>query len=153
MQSTDIILIAVLLGVVIIASILEKQFSNINPIVWIAGLVVSIIFGIMGKGMVPIVESCIALAASFVASIILYGMMKNSIGGGVLKVLIMSSFFVGRYIVITFVTFMLISFVIANIFRKRNADRLPGESLVNGALILLVAMIVTLGSMYLLNVI
>ena len=153
MQITDIILVAILLGLILIASILEKLFSKINPIVWIVGLIAAIVFGVMGKGMVPIVESCIALAASFVASIILYGMMKNSIGGGVIKGLMMCSFFVGRYITITFVVFMLIPFIMANIFGKRNDDKLPGESLVNGGLILFVAMIVTLGSMYLLNVI
>ena len=148
-----IIIVAILLFLLIVASLLERFLFNVNPIIWLVGLIAGGVFGVMGKGMVAIMESCIALVVTFVVILILYIFTKGAIGGAVFKGLCMCSFFVGRYILIDFLLFVIFSAILAKIFAKRNKDVLPGQNLTNGIMVLLISTIVTIGTMYILNVI
>lgn len=95
--------IAILEVILILSIIMERRTGNINPIIWTVGGITALIYGILGKGFVSWIESLICLAVTFVMILISYSWLRNAVGGGIIKGLLMCSMFFGRYIIIVIV--------------------------------------------------
>lgn len=139
------------LGVIlIISSIMERIFMEINPWIWRVGGVVGIIFNMLDMGVVSILEGILGAIIFFI--LIFVAKLNYGIGGGVLKGMIMCAIYLGRYFVITFVISVVLLFVMSKIREHRMKDELPGQSLVMAMPIVIVSVAITILIMYRLGI-
>lgn len=132
----------IILGILLLIAILQERISlQINPYLWIIGGIIALVFGIMGIGVVSLLESVICFGVAFGLMLLVYPL--RAIGGGVLKILMMCAFFFGRYVLITYVLFCLLGLIWNKLRKCRKEEQIPGESLVYAMPLVAVAAVLT----------
>lgn len=133
------------------AMICNKLTTNINPLVWLAGMTAEIVYMAMGIAHYSWLESLITFGVSLILAVILYSRLTNSFGGGGIKGLIMSGLYLGRYLAVLLVILYLLC-VLAHIMKKLSKKTaeytVPGELTVSIMPFIIIAAGLTVGIQY-----
>lgn len=118
----------IILNVLLFSALFFEKFRNEIPqLICLGGGVLGVAWSLKADAVCTWQESLIAVAVTFVLVLIFYILKPDAIGGGVLKCIIMSAAFLGRYTGILIVLFA-ISLIILMFFYKikfRKKDYLP----------------------------
>lgn len=146
--------IGTLLFIYIVAMIWSKITSEINPIIWLVGIIAEIVYMIIGIAHYSWLESFVTFGVSIILVLVLYAVKINGIGGGILKGLIMSTLYFGRYwavlLIIMYLLF-LVMYVCKKASKKTPKTTIPGELTVPTMPFLIIAACLTIGIQFLLG--
>lgn len=136
-----------ILGIILLISIfLEKIYFDINPYLWVVGGIVALVFGALGIGVVSWPEAILCFMLSFV--LILIARPYRVMGGGIQKGLMMCALFLGRYVLITYVLFFLLTVVRKYTGKHKKIVEIPGEAIIPGMPLVTVAVAITILVIY-----
>lgn len=102
-MSMVIVEIAIVNILLAIAMIFEKKTGEIPPVIGWIGCVIGILCSVFGDAICSWQEDLIAYGISYVVILIIYSKWNGLMGGGVLKMLAMTSVYFGRYALVVFV--------------------------------------------------
>lgn len=140
----------IILNVLLFVALLCERFRNeIPPLLCLGGGVLGVAWNLKADAVCTWQESLIAVVVTFVLILIFYILKPATIGGGVLKCIIMSAAFLGRYTLILIALFAA-SLIILTFYYKikvRKEEYLPSvrampflwmTSLITSALVYLI---------------
>lgn len=129
------------------AAICEKLLFNINPYIWILGGLSGLLVKLTGKCFCTWIEALLSLAVLFVVITLLSSKIHKGIGGGILKGIMMTSVFFGRYIIVLVIAFIALLYLRAGLSKKKAS--IPGQQIISGVPMLFLASAITIASIYL----
>ena len=111
--------IGILCMVLSVATVEEKLKEEINAYTWIGGGIVDLVYHFWGKGICVMRESLIAFAITVIVGFIAFAIVSGVIGGGILKGIMMCSIYLGRWISLAVVMFLLLTGIARSVFFKK----------------------------------
>ena len=109
LHTYEIIAVAVIL---LIALIVERNKYVINPIIWILGGAIGIAIKYIYDTKISLLEGFATLAITFVIILIVASRFGGAVGGGILKGILMCSFYLGRGTVVFIPLLFLMLFLV-----------------------------------------
>ena len=134
----------------LVATVQEHVKGEINPFIWILGSIAGLIYHFMGKGFCTMMESVIAFGVTFVA-VIIFNMIAKAFGGGILKMTIMCSVYLGRWIVAVIMMYFVCLCLFRNVLPRVKKGNYVEENRIYAMPLLLISVLaVFAGCLYLL---
>lgn len=146
MEKIIVFLILLLIMLAALVSEIITYDDHIHPYIWVAGGIIGLVCNVLGYGIVSWLEGVIAAVVLMILLLLVYSKISDSIGGGVLKGLLVMGMVLGRYSLLALINFIVICF--ATILIENGLAYWKGQ-LYYGAIFLVITVLLTGGEYFL----